>query len=78
DGVTTALEMEGGVWPVDEWYAEREGGWRINFGATTSYGAARRMAFDGDGGDATYDAASPEQIEEIQGTIRAGLAQGAL
>lgn len=78
DGVTTALEMEGGVWPVDEWYAEREGSWRINFGATTSYGAARGMAFDGDGNAVRYEAATPTQVDEIQETLIAGIAQGAL
>ena len=26
DGVTTAMELEIGVYPVDTWYAEREGG----------------------------------------------------
>ncbi|MDX1495467.1 MAG: amidohydrolase family protein, partial [Longimicrobiales bacterium] len=78
DGVTTALEMEGGVWPVDSWYAEREGNWRINFGATTSYGAARGMAFDGDGAAVRYQAATPEQVEGIQETLARGIAEGAL
>src|SRR5437016_5929352 len=35
DGVTTALEMEVGVNPVDAWYREREGRALINFGATS-------------------------------------------
>jgi N-acyl-D-aspartate/D-glutamate deacylase len=78
DGVTTALEMEGGVWPVDDWYAEREGQWRINFGATTSYGAARAIAFDASGGSRIYDAASPSQVEAMQRTVAEGIAQGAL
>src|SRR5215831_6640757 len=34
DGVTTALEMEVGVSPVNAWYREREGKARIHFGAT--------------------------------------------
>ncbi len=78
DGVTTALEMEGGVWPVADWYAQREGQWRINFGATTSYGAARGMAFGGNGEGVRYDAASPEQVEAMQEVIAEGLAEGAL
>lgn len=78
DGVTTALEMEGGVWPVDQWYAERDGNWRINFGATTSYGSARALAFGGVRDDFVYKAASPAQIEGIQETVVAGFAQGAL
>src|SRR5216684_5034445 len=33
DGVTTALELEFGVWPVRPWYAQREDRSLINFGA---------------------------------------------
>jgi dihydroorotase len=79
DGVTTALELEGGTGgPVNEWYGERAGDWRINFGATTSYGAARLAAFDGDRQATTYDPPTPEQIDRIQVSIARGLAQGAL
>ena len=78
DGVTTALEMEGGVGPVDEWYAEREGRWRINFGATTSYGAARARAFGGDRRAANYDAPTDAQVADMQETVAQGLAAGAL
>jgi len=35
DGVTTALELEKGVWPVAPWYAEREGKALINYGASS-------------------------------------------
>ena len=78
DGVTTALELESGTWPVAEWYGEREGNWRINFGVTTSYGAARRAAFSGNGQAATYDPPTPRQIDDMQDSIARGLAQGAL
>ena len=78
DGVTTALELESGAWPVDQWYAEREGGWRINFGATTSYGAARLAAFGGNEPAAIYEPPTPEQIEQMQDSLARGLAQGAL
>lgn len=78
DGVTTALELESGVWPVDEWYEQREGNWRINFGATTSYGAARRLAFSGDQHAMVYNGATPTQVDEIQESVARGLAQGAL
>ena len=37
DGVTTALELEKGVWPVAPWYAEREGKTLINFGASSGH-----------------------------------------
>lgn len=45
DGVTTALELEIGVYPVDQWYAGREGRALINFGASVSHQRARREAF---------------------------------
>ena len=41
DGVTTALELEGGAYPVEPWYAERAGRARINFGASVSHGRVR-------------------------------------
>ena len=41
DGVTTALELEVGVWPVREWYAAREGKALINFGASSGHIPAR-------------------------------------
>jgi dihydroorotase len=78
DGVTTALELESGVWPVGAWYAERAGNWRINYGATTSYGAARRAALEGTDRSAVYDAATPQQTERMQEVVRAGIEQGAL
>lgn len=78
DGVTTALEMEGGVWPVDQWYGEREGNWRINFGGTTSYGAARNMALAESGEDTRYVSATQAQIDEMQRAVNQGLTQGAL
>src|SRR5262249_14968447 len=34
DGVTTALELEVGVYPVDSWYRTREGKSPLNYGAT--------------------------------------------
>ncbi|MFQ5538663.1 MAG: amidohydrolase family protein, partial [Gemmatimonadota bacterium] len=54
DGVTTALELEAGVWPVDSWYAAREGKWRINFGASVSHARIRREVM---GSDAAEEAA---------------------
>ena len=44
DGVTTALELESGVAPVDDFYRERSGKALINFGGSASHGAARRAA----------------------------------
>lgn len=45
DGVTTALELETGVFPVEPWYRRRTGASAINFGANASHGFARAIAF---------------------------------
>jgi N-acyl-D-aspartate/D-glutamate deacylase len=42
DGVTSQLEMEVGVFPVDRWYASRSGTSPINYGATVSHLRARQ------------------------------------
>jgi len=47
DGVTTALELEIGVYPVDSWYSAREGRALLHFGASVSHQGARRRAFGG-------------------------------
>jgi N-acyl-D-aspartate/D-glutamate deacylase len=45
DGVTTALEQEGGVFPVRRWYEARaRQGAIINYGASVSHGGARGAA----------------------------------
>lgn len=47
DGVTTALELEVGVYPVDPWYQAMEGKAPLNYGATVSHIAARFFVFHG-------------------------------
>src|SRR2546430_5903426 len=42
DGVTTALELEIGTFPVARWYAERDGRALINYGVTVGHPGARR------------------------------------
>src|ERR1035438_279020 len=82
DGVTTALEMEGGVAPVPEWYRAREGKAPINFGATSGHIPAR-MAVMHDSGtllprDTAKGAATPEQRRQTFDLVRRGLDDGAL
>ena len=48
DGVTSALELELGTYPVAPWYAERAGKALINFGVSASHPGARRAMLDGD------------------------------
>ena len=44
DGVTTALELEGGLPFIADWLASREGKMRIHYGASVAHGEARAMA----------------------------------
>lgn len=46
DGVTTAMELEGGALPVDRWYADLEGRSQLNYGASVGSSAARTAVFD--------------------------------
>jgi hypothetical protein len=41
DGVTTVLDLEGGVFPVGEWYAARTKGALLNYGAAVGHRDAR-------------------------------------
>ncbi len=77
DGVTTALELEGGAGPVAPFYDAREGEARIHFGATVSHGAARRRVL-GNPEDARYGAADPTQVAAIVELLREELRDGAL
>ena len=81
DGVTTALEMEGGAFPVSEWYQTREGQALLNYGATVSHSEARGSVMPGrseKGKDVSYRTASPNEIGEIGDLIQRGLDEGAL
>ncbi len=93
DGVTTALELEGGAWPVSEFYKEHEGKALINFGATVSHGGARAEVLKPTGSLAAaktaqdtlvfknpqaYQRATPEQIRQLQQLIARGLDEGGL
>ena len=48
DGVTSAMELEGGAMPVDRWYADLEGKSQTNYGASVGSSAARTAVFDPD------------------------------
>ena len=83
DGVTTALEMEIGVAPVDAWYAQRQGKSLINFGASVGH-VPVRMAVMHDSGTflprdrAVQTQATPQQLAGILSLLRSGLDEGAL
>jgi N-acyl-D-aspartate/D-glutamate deacylase len=83
DGVTTALELEVGVFPVSEWYAAREGNALINFGASSGDIPAR-MAVMHDTGEflprdaATNRPATAEEQKAIEADVKKGLDEGGL
>jgi len=56
DGITTAIDMEGGVWNVDAWYQAKAGRWPLNYGASASHERAREIVLDGMSFDEPVDA----------------------
>jgi cytosine/adenosine deaminase-related metal-dependent hydrolase len=92
DGVTTALELEAGVTPVDAAYRSAAAEGRpVNFGFSTSWALARMEAVAGIALDGRLDTflhniarsawqqpATPDQITALLGRLEADLADGAL
>ncbi len=94
DGVTTALELEIGVYPVAEWISSREGRALINYGATVSHPGARVKLLTGEdvghaptappdepsafASEAVHEPLGDEQIVELTGLIARGLEEGGL
>jgi len=83
DGVTTALELEIGVWPVAQFYQAREGKAMVNFGASSGHVPAR-MAVMHDTGDflprdeAAHRLATQEETLSIVNDVRQGIDDGAI
>jgi len=83
DGVTTALEMEVGASPVDEWYRAREGKALVNFGASSGHIPARMHVLHDSGtflprDNAVNNAATPAEVEQILRSVQEGLNEGGL
>ncbi len=87
DGVTSALEMEIGVPDVAAFLKSKQDHALINYGTTASHVAARSLVFgnplQGDtilpkSGPATDQAATRQQIEQMQARIDEELDEGAL
>ena len=83
DGVTTALELEVGVWPVRQWYLAREGKTLINFGASSGHIPARMSVMKDSGtflprDTAMTEAATSAEQSQILADIDEGMKQGAL
>ncbi len=94
DGVTTALEMEVGVYPVGEWLTSREGA-LIHYGATVGHWPARAKLMDGvalkhlptlppdeqaelNKGQHAYKLATEDELSELSSMLEQGLDEGAL
>ena len=94
DGVTTALELESGAMPIDDWYASREGRALINYGATVGHIYARVSVMHEKGSwqeinatrqstvdprpDWSFRKASAPEIDAMMARLERGLAAGAL
>ncbi len=94
DGVTTALELEIGVFPVARWYDRREdAGALIHYGASVSHQGARVRAMGsvfargnsdgtltlGESGDDTlYRAAADTELNRIRSLMERGLREGGI
>ena len=83
DGVTTALELERGVFPVAPWYAEREGKALINYGASSGHIPAVMKVLHDTGiflprDHAISDTPTPAQQGEILADIEQGLREGGI
>jgi N-acyl-D-aspartate/D-glutamate deacylase len=73
DGVTTALELEVGASPVNQWYAALEGKALINFGASAGPFPARMKLLRAQNREAT-----PEEQKAIEKAVEDDLRAGAL
>ena len=81
DGVTTALELERGTFPVNDWYKAREGRSRINYGTSVGHGAVRQTVLRGEtseGPSWSYQESTPDELETMEAMIQRGLDEGAL
>lgn len=93
DGVTTALELEIGVLPVDTWLESMRGKSRVHYGATASHLAARMQiltgmvvgnpiyqqpASSGFTSDYATGPLSPEQAERLVKLVDQGVRNGGL
>src|SRR5438445_328791 len=91
DGVTTALELEIGTYPVAPWYAERDGRALINYGVSTGHVGARRALIAHDESlpgvatiardtsrSWTHGALPHADLPRLDSLVERGLAEGAL
>src|ERR1700722_5240029 len=83
DGVTTALELEVGVFPVAPWYTDRAGKALINYGASSGHIPVVMNVLHDTGtflprDYAVSDTATPAQQVEILAELEQGLREGGI
>lgn len=94
DGVTTALELESGAMPMDDWYRSRDGQALLNYGATVGHIYSRigvmaekstwnemratRQDTSQPRPDWAYKKASAAEVDAMIARLDRGLADGAL
>ena len=77
DGVTTKLQLEGGVRDQDKWHQAQKGKRICNYGAGTGHPTLRREVMGNDH-DAELEPSTPAQVAKMAGIINQQLAKGAL
>jgi N-acyl-D-aspartate/D-glutamate deacylase len=77
DGVTTALELEMGTYPLDE-LRGRAGKSLINYGYSAGHTAARVLVKKGDRAAANHEPLTPNELTELLGYLSRALDAGAL
>lgn len=80
DGVTSALDLEGGRYPVAEYYDDRAGQALLNYGVSVSHHHIRRSIWpEEEQGDTwAYAEASGEDIDQILDRFDEGLEEGGI
>ncbi len=80
DGVTTALDLEGGRFPVDTYYESRAGKALLNYGVAVSHHGIRKELWPHEqhGEDWAYAEADAGRIEEILARFMEGLTDGGI
>ena len=82
DGVTSALDMEGGAGDVDRWYADRAGKALVNYGAAVGHTRLRSVVVSGGPakfptGEAATRNLSPAELEKLKTLVDQGMRRGA-
>jgi dihydroorotase len=77
DGVTTALELEIGTYPLDA-LRQRDGKSLINYGYSAGHTAARVLVKRGDRAKANHEQLNDAELKELLGHLTKALDEGAL